>query len=218
MLSFIPSDSYYFYFYYLPPFSFSYSFLPTLSSSLSSTYSFLLFLSLSSFFSSSYSPSSLHSPSPFPHHSLLHISSSVFIPLYPLIIRPILTLLFFFLFSFHLFFFSWLPFSFIHFSVPFSSFFSSFSSSSFFLPFHSLFLYYLPLLPFSFPPPSLCLWFLLLYLFVLILLPSISLLLFRTILFRIFLHFLHSSVFSSYSLPSRPPLLCLLPLFLYSLF
>ena len=92
-------------FTYPPPFSFSYSFLHAFSSSLSSTSSFRLFLCLSSFFYSSYSPSLLHSPSPFPHHSLFHFSSSLLIPLYPPLIRPLLIFLFFFLFSFHLFLF-----------------------------------------------------------------------------------------------------------------
>ena len=104
-LFFIPSDSYYFSFFLLILLSFSYSFLHAFSSSLSSTSSFLLFLSLSSFFYSSYSPSLLHSPSPFPHHSLLHFPSSLLMPPYPPLIRPLLILLFFFLFSFHLFLF-----------------------------------------------------------------------------------------------------------------
>ena len=91
-LFFIPSASYYFSFFaYPPPFFFNYSFLsfcPAFSLSLSSTSSFFLFLSLSSFSSSSFSASLLYSHSPFPHHSLSHVSSSLFILSYPPLIHP----------------------------------------------------------------------------------------------------------------------------------
>ena len=206
LLFFIPSDSYYFSFSLLillrSPFP-----TPFFPHSLRHCLQFLPSLfELSFFFSSSFSPSLFRCPSPFPHHSLLHVSSSLFIPPYPPLIHPLLIFLFFILFSFHLFLFFLFLSPSSTFSVPFSLFFLSFSSSSFFLPFHSLFLYFLPFLP----PLSLV--------------PSPSSLRPYFILLHLSSSFSHhsllhiSSIFFSYLFLSRLPLLSLLPLLMPSFF
>ena len=210
-LFFIPSDSYYFSFFLLILFRSSFP-TPFFPHSLHHCLQLLPSLfELSSFFSSSFSPSLLRCPSPFSHHSLSHVSSSLFIPPYPPLIHPLLIFLFFFLFSFHLF----LLFLFLSlsstFPVPFSLFFSSFFlPPSFFLFIHFFYIFFLFFLffllslsvfgSFSFisssllhSPPSLFSFF-----------PPV------------FSHI--SSIFFSYSFPSRLPVLSLLPLLLPSFF
>ena len=151
----------------------------------------------------------------------MHVSSSLLIPPYPRLIRPLLIILFFFLFSFHLLLF--FLFSFIHFSCSFLlillRFFRLLPSFLFTFSIFS-----------SFSSSSLCLWFVLLHLLVLTSYTSISLLLFRTILFRIFPVFSSflrilllftpfssssSSSFSIFSSSFPSSSLCLCFLFLY---
>ena len=184
-LFFTTSDSYYFSFFIIllrSPFT-----TPFFSHSPRYCLQFIpsFFFRLSSFFSSSYSSSFLHS-FPFLHHSLLHVSRNSFIPPYPPLIRSILIFLFFFLFSFHLFLFSCLPFSFVHFSCSFLLIILLFFFFLLLPSFSFTFSIFFPLLPFL---PPLYIWSLLLHLFVLTSFSSISHLLFRTNLFRIFLVF-----------------------------